>query len=499
VKIIKHTVIVAIIALLSRVIGFLREAIIANQLGVSGSADAVYLALTVPNIFQFVIGAAVANSIIPVLAKNKKTTANNKVFSNVIIFMTIFISILCGIILLFLDEFLLIIAPDLPVATRGFAKEIIIIVLPASVFIAISSVFRQILQMEEKVLMANIGQITMNAIVILIMIILAPTISGAYSLMYGMIIGSFITMFTQYIYLRKNEYRLVFNELSVMHTKEVFYNAGTVMIGLFLNQLYTITNRILASGLQEGSIAALSYSEKVIQLPLGVLAQSLGMVIYPILAKYASSGKNKELNKLLISSLKLVLLSSLPISILLIIYSDSIIIILFGRGAFDQNAIYMTSLALKMFSLMLVAQSLILIFTRFYYAIQKPKVPVYSIALTVIINIILSIYFKNIYSFSGIALANTISMLFNALYMLLIMKKYGISISYSSIIEGSKYFINLLVFLLYAIYIKRLIFIDVFYFDFIIKILFVICLYILSILFLERKVIKKYFNRKFNE
>lgn len=487
-KILRFTLIVAIISILSRFIGFIREAVIANELGVSNAADAVYLALTIPNIFQLVLGASVANALIPFLSKGKRKDNGklNPIFGNVIIYYILISVILSIIIIVFLDYVVLILAPELNQITKEFTKSLILILLPASILIGVSAIFRQVLQMEEKVIISNVGQLILNTIVIATMFLLSSKMSAAYSLVFGMVLGSLITILLQYYYLNKIGYRIRKTK-HVKEAKGIFAVSFTIMLGLLVDQLYNISNRIIASGLTEGSIAALSYGERVIQLPLGIVAQSLGIVIFPMLALYASSRDTMNLNELLHRSLKIILLISIPISIIIFIFNESIITILFGRGEFDTAAINFTSIALKMFAFMLLGQSVMMILTRFYYAIQKPKIPLYTVCITIILNVILSYSLRGIYGHAGIAFSNTISMTVNAFLLIIILRRYNFNLKIKINLQVIKYFFSLMVFVIICFWLNSFTLVANLFVDFFLKAVIVILCYIITLIVIKEK------------
>ncbi|MBG9785024.1 murein biosynthesis integral membrane protein MurJ [Shouchella lehensis] len=483
-KILKFTLIVAVISLLSRVIGFLREAVIASELGVSFEADAVYVALTLPNIFQFVFGAAVANALTPIFIREKSKALQNgrQLLSSVVIKSCIYFGVIILVILLLSGHVVNLLAPELDDPTKLLAQNIIIYLLPACFLIGISQIFKQLLQAEERLFASNIGQVILNGSVILVMFLSFDHISASVALVYGMFIGSFITILLQLVVLYKVNLNIKL-DLRNKHSNEVFKSSIVIMLGLFLNQLYLIINRILASGLSEGSIAALSYSEKIIQLPLGVIAQSLGIVIFPIISELIVDKDERSLNKIVNNSIKIMTIISLPISIVILFFSTEIVDILFGRGAFGDEAIFMTSIALSYFSFMLVSQSLIMVLTRVYYALNKPKVPLYSIFISVTACVILSIWLREILGHGGIALANTIAMAFNSIIMLVCLKRYNINFKLKINSLFMRYTLFLMFFSILNYYLSNKEFLSNTLIDFLLKI-FVISFYMILAFFL---------------
>ncbi|TDB55455.1 lipid II flippase MurJ [Bacillus sp. CBEL-1] len=470
-KIFKFTVIVATISLLSRVVGFFREAIIASRLGATQLADSVFLSLTVPHIFQFVLGAAVANSIIPLISEKDGIREKSRLFNGVLDNFVKFLSLLALLVLIIV--IVLLNWPDLLSENEKTMLKLISFSLPAAILIAISMLYKQLLQFNDRVVSSNIGQLILNVIVIVYMYLTYSVIPTEHSLFQGMALGALISLVFQYYFVKNEGYAYSRKYIGGI-SKEAIYMSFTIMLGLLMNQLYLITNRLFAASLSDGSVASLSYAEKVIQLPLGIVAQSLGIVIYPLIAKKVANDAKSDTQKIIQFSIEIIYVTSLPLALFIYFRSKSIVELLFLRGEFDYAALELTSSALQMFAMMLLGQSLIMILTRYFYSVKQAKIPLYTMAVTVVVNIILCVMFKNYMGASGIALSNSISTVINAILLIFYMKRDGININFkfsyiiftigcfssfyisNSIINFSSIIMDLLIFFIFNIIIAFL-------------------------------------------
>ena len=188
---------------------------------------------------------------------------------------------------------------------------------------------------------------------------------------------------------------------------------GPVLIGVAVTQINTIVDRTIASTLVEGSISALSYANKLNQFVMGMFIVSISSVVYPMLSKLSTENNKVEFNKSIVTAICTVILLVIPISVGAIILSTPIVKILFQRGAFDDRATYMTSIALVFYSIGMIGFGLRDILGKVFYSLQDTKTPMINGALAMGLNIILNISFVKFTNMqlAGLALATSTSAL----------------------------------------------------------------------------------------
>ena len=188
---------------------------------------------------------------------------------------------------------------------------------------------------------------------------------------------------------------------------------GPVLIGVAVTQINTIVDRTIASTLVEGSISALSYANKLNQFVMGMFIVSISSVVYPMLSKLSTENNKVEFNKSIVTATSTVILLVIPISVGAIILSKPIVKVLFQRGAFDDRAAYMTSVALVFYSIGMIGFGLRDILGKVFYSLQDTKTPMINGAIAMGLNIILNISFVKFTNMqlAGLALATSISAL----------------------------------------------------------------------------------------
>ena len=185
-----------------------------------------------------------------------------------------------------------------------------------------------------------------------------------------------------------------------------------------VTQINILVGTIIAS-FQASAVSYLYYADRIYQINLAIAGIAIGIVLLPNLSKYIQSKNKKKIDFIQNKALELSLFLSLPATLALLIASEEITSSLFGYGSFDSLSVKNSSNALYYFALGLPAFSIIKIFSSFLFARHNTKIPFYFSLFSVIINIIISVYFFNKIGFIIIPIATTISSWVNVLLLLI--------------------------------------------------------------------------------
>lgn len=182
-----------------------------------------------------------------------------------------------------------------------------------------------------------------------------------------------------------------------------------VLIGVAVNQVNSMVDRSLASTLVEGSISALNYANRLNGFVMGLFITSICSVIYPMLSKISNYDNEKKFTESIVKSINSVILLVMPISIGAIVLSNPIVKLLFQRGEFDERATYMTSIALIMYSIGMVAFGLREVLAKVFYSLKDTKTPMINAGIAMGMNILLNIILVKQLQLAGLALATSLS------------------------------------------------------------------------------------------
>jgi len=365
--------------IISRLLGYLRDILIAIFLGTGMLADAFFVAFRIPNTFRrlFAEGtfnAAFVPSYSSEITKGKKQS--NK-FANDI-FNLLFLGLLFLIIIIeiFMPAFVSIIAPGFvgDLEKMEVAINLTRITFPFLFFICLASFFSAILNSHNKFAAAAAAPIILNIVLILVLIF-SKSLGDqlVYYLSYGVSFAGFLQLIFLYKYVSKY-YSLEFHyKLKVSNKVKFFFKK--LLPSIFssgVTQINILVGTIIAS-FQASAVSYLYYADRIYQINLAIAGIAIGVVILPQLSKHIQSKKKKKILLIQNKALELSLFLSLPATIALIIGSEQIISALFGYGSFNENSVSNSSLALYYFALGLPAFALIKVFSSFFLQTMIPK------------------------------------------------------------------------------------------------------------------------------
>ena len=423
--IIKKGSVITIITLISRPLGYVREAIQAYLFGATLLVDAFIVAFNFPELIQILFfSGATSAFLIPVCTKyindNEEYSKIYSTFINLSILITLFISV---IFLIFSGSIINIIAPGFSPEAKRITKYLFMIMIPVISLHAILSVIKAFLNAKEHFAAPEMSGILWNIIFILSALALSGKI-GIYSLAIGVTVGSFLQIIIQFPYLRKFDisYKatLSLSHPSIKEAKNLFTGA---LIATSIVPINSFVGRIIASFLPHGEVASLSYAFRIFILPFSLFAVPIYTVTFSKVSKLYHERDWKHIFAHTDSSIILLCITLIPSTILLCSMGDAFIKILYERGAFTVRETFITNRALFGYSTGLLFYALSISFVRIFNALHDMRTPaiigITSIALNAILAVILMVPLQNL----GISLATSIVSFYNFTMLYIILRK----------------------------------------------------------------------------
>ncbi len=431
----------ALLTILSRISGFIRDIVLAFFLGAGISSDIFFISSKLPNLFRRITAeGAMTSSFLPIYSKllHQKKSENAQKFSAIICsFLILLLIILVIIFEIFMPIFVKIIAPGLINNAKVFndivtLSRFTIIFLP---FISITAFFGAMLNASGRFFYFAFTPIIFNLSIIISCFFITDALKiKSVPIALAMLISGFIQLCFIYYFVKKfNLITKVFFKLSnlkknnfikfkndISDTLKRFFPA-VLSGGVF--QINILVDTILATFVGFGAVSFLYYSDRIIQLPLGIIGVSLATVLLSTISHPKLVNNNKKISDQLIVAIKISLYFSIPSMITLIFFSEFIISGLFERGNFDQVSSKSVALALTMYSIGLPFVMIIKCFQSVFIARGKMKKILHISILQLITNFVLSIILMKFLAHGGIALATSISTILSfIIYLLYIIK-----------------------------------------------------------------------------
>jgi len=401
--------------LISRILGYVRDILIAIFLGTSFFADAFFVAFRLPNTFRrlFAEGtfnAAFIPSYVGALAKNKIEADNfaKNVFNLLFIILLFFVLVAE----IFMPQLIFLIAPGFykdPEKLR-LAVDLSRITFPFLFFVCLASFFSAILNSYNKFAAAAAAPIILNVILIGSLFFSKwINISDVFTLSYAVSIAGLLQFLILLFFVRKH-FKLILNIKVKIDDKIKFFFRKLIpsIFSSGVTQINILVGTIIAS-FQAGAVSYLYYADRVYQINLAVAGIAVGTVMLPELSKHVKNNNSDEINNLQNRALELCLFLSIPAATALVLASEEIITSLFGYGSFNSDSVTNTALALTFFAFGVPAFSILKIFSNYFFARNDTKTPFYLSVISVILNILISVSFFNKLGFVIIPIATSIS------------------------------------------------------------------------------------------
>jgi putative peptidoglycan lipid II flippase len=415
--------------LISRILGYVRDILIAIFLGTSFFADAFFVAFRLPNTFRrlFAEGtfnAAFIPSYASELAVNKERA--DHFAKNIFNLLFLILLILVLISEIFMPQLIFLIAPGFykdPEKLK-LAVDLSRITFPFLFFICIASFFGAILNSYNKFAAAAAAPIILNVILIGSLFFSQwLNISDVLTLSYAVSFAGFLQLLILLFFVRKNFKPIL--SIKIKLDKQIKFFFRKLLPSIFssgVTQINILVGTIIAS-FQAGAVSYLYYADRVYQINLAVAGIAVGTVMLPELSKHVKNNNSDEINNLQNRALELCLFLSIPAATALVLASEEIITSLFGYGSFNSDSVTNTALALTFFAFGVPAFSILKIFSNYFFARNDTKTSFYLSVISVILNILISVSFFNKLGFVIIPIATSISSWINVFFHYYFIKK----------------------------------------------------------------------------
>ncbi len=421
-KVAKAAGMLMIAMLISRVLGYVREAALASSFGATNETDAFLAAFTVPDfLYDLLVGGVLSSAFIPVFTSYLATDREEEaweVASTMINLILLIMAVCIALGMIFTVPLTKIVAYKFTGETLDLAVKLTRVMFPAFIILAVNGLIMGILNSYKHFAAPAIGAIVYNLCIIVLGLALASKY-GIMAFAIGVVVGHAANFLVQFPVLSKKgmRYRFSFN-LRHPGVQKMFLLMVPAMLGLAANRVNLIVNQTVASGINEGSITALRLASRLMWLPLGVFAGSIAVAVFPTLTSQAARREMAEFKQTLSMGIRSIFLITIPASVGLAVLSVPIVRLLFERGEFNPGATQVTAYALIFYCIGLFAQSAVWVITRAYYALHDTLRPLLIAVTTIVVNIALNFLLRPVMEERGLALAYSLTGIYNMAVLL---------------------------------------------------------------------------------
>ena len=420
--------------LLSRIGGFARDMVIAYMFGAGPAADAFFVALRIPNLLRrFFAEGTLTIAFVPTFTELLKTKGKQEaehLFRSTAGLLGLILTIITAAGIWLAPYVVRVMAPGfVPGAeTYDLAVTLTRWCMPYILLISLAALAGGVLNSMDHFLAPALAPVLLNVCLIVAALWLAPHVDPPiFALALGVLAGGFVQLAFQLPYLRARGMRFI-PSWDIKHPKlhSIIRLMGPAVFGAAVYQISILMNTVLASLLPMGSVSFLYYADRLVQFPLGIFAIALSTAVLPSLSRHAADRDQEALTDTMLYGLRLTMFIILPATVGLMVLSRPIVDLLYLRGEFSTADAKATAGALLAFGPGLLGASCSRGLIQAFYALKDTKTPVKVAAVSLLVNLSASLGLMFFWAHVGLALATSISSLFNLAGLLwLISRRLG--------------------------------------------------------------------------
>ena len=405
-------IITAVLAFLSKVVGYVRDMLTAKYFGTSMQMDAFEVALIIPNMILGLFAAGLQTIIVRMYSEKKEESREKgKVFVNQLFFIySIFLFIITILIIVFSPAAVKIVAAGFTSDRLNYASTFVKMLAIFGYLNVMTGFFTGVFQAEKQFFYPALVGLIANIAVPICLIVFTPSI-GIYSRvigqdMFGIIffLMLFIFLYSRWGFFKRFNIRNI-DWSSIREFTNLVMPAIAVSS---LNILYQIIDKTIGSYLPYGAIASLSYAQTVYLIPYSLIGTSITTAVYPTLSEHVVSNNSENFLRLFKKSFYLLVFVMVPITVYFTVWARPIVRVLFERGAFSTSSTLLTQKNVIMYSLGLLGIALSDLFRRAFFSFKDTKTLMRISWVSVALNLVLDIVLAKLLASPGIALATTI-------------------------------------------------------------------------------------------
>ncbi len=393
--------ILALFAIGSQLLAVVRDRLLASLFGAGPELDLYYTAFRIPDL-MYVLFASVLSVyvLLPFVSRYTEeggAKAGALVISQVFTLFLVFYSVMSLVLIftahLYVDKLF-----------PGFAGQtdllvtLIRILLLQSFLLGLSSLCGVITQITHRFVLYAISPLLYNISIIFGVVFLYP-LYGLPGLVAGVVLGAFGHLAIQLPFVFRSEYAFkVVRKIDWRLMREVCFVSVPRALTLSLNQIVLLVMVGMASTMAVGSVSVFQFAFNLQSVPLAVIGMSYSVAAFPTLSTLLAKNKQVEFNHQLLTALRHIIFWSVPIAALIIVLRAQIVRVLLGSGAFDWGDTRLTAAALALFVISLIAQSVLLLLIRAFYAGGKTFTPLWVATLSSVASVLLALFFHATYA-----------------------------------------------------------------------------------------------------
>jgi len=418
----------------SRILGVVREQVLAALFGAGNAMDAYNVAYRIPNLVRDLFAeGAMSSAFVPTFTRHLTSAGKASAWRlanhviNALVVITVVLVVL-GIV--FAEPIVELFAGAYRSVPGKLELTVLLtrLMLPFLTFVALAAACMGMLNSLHRFFIPALSPATYNVAIIACALLLVPLMPGLgvtpiVAVACGTLIGGVAQLAVQWPVLRREgfRYRPVL-DWSDEGLRRVLVLMGPGTLGLAATQVNVFVNTVLATGEGTGAVSWLNYAFRLMYLPIGLFGISIATATLPAVSRHAAQDDEGRVRSTVADGLSLMLMLNVPATVGLLVLAVPIVRVIFERAAFTPADTLATAAALQFYAIGLVGYSVVRIASPVFYALGRNRTPVLISMATVLVNAGLNLALVRVMGYRGLALGTSIAALFNAVLLMVMLR-----------------------------------------------------------------------------
>ena len=421
-------IVIGVAGIASRLLGLLRDRLLAARFGAGDTLDAYYAAFRIPDlVYGLLIAGALSAALVPVFTEVVSKRGKERAWTMISDFLTLLggaLGVLTIFFFIFAPEIVAHLVPGFTGAKRELTIHLTRIMLLSPIFFGVSAVVGSVLVSSRRFLDYSIAPLLYNLGIILGITVLVDRFGEA-GLGYGVVLGAALHLALQWRSVAADGFRFrprlsAWRDRSVRRVLRLMIPRS---LGMAVSQVSLLVVAFFASTLVSGSLAVFTFAGNLQAVPLGLFGVAFSLAVFPSLSKFAAEGELNDFFRLLARTTRRILFFVLPVSMLFIVLRAQIVRVILGSGQFNWDDTRTTFQVLGILAISLFAQSLVQLFARAFFALQNTWIPLIVAVLSEAVQIVIIVSFIHSFDVYALALAFVAANIVNFLLLYLFLRR----------------------------------------------------------------------------
>ena len=420
--------VIAIFGVVSRLLGFIRDRILAGTFGAGDVLDAYYAAFRIPDfLYGLLVAGALSAAFVPVfteLREKKNETSAWELASGVLFLLLLLLGVVSAFSAIFAASIMHAIVPGFSPEKQSLSTNLTRVMLIGPLFLGMSAVFGSVLVSFRNFIVFSLAPVFYNVGIIFGALVLSRFF-GPSGLALGVVLGTVLHALIQYPSVRRTGFVVSFR-MALIANREVWRVVRLMVprsLGIAVGQVSFLVVTFFASVLASGTLAAFTLANNIQSVPLGLFGVAFSLAAFPTLSGFAAKDERRRFSDMLMKTSRKVLFFVIPVSFMMIALRAQIVRVILGTGHFDWDDTRMTFEILGALSVSLFAQSLVPLFARAFFSLQDTKTPLLLAVFSEAVHIAVLAAFVGQWGPISLAVSFSVASVVNALLLYVFLRK----------------------------------------------------------------------------